>query len=187
MMSALSKASSAAPLCDKSIIEFSHQRHQKRLENDQEVILERLSYQSPIHDRRLLCFSPLQVSEVVQHKSRYRVSNDDGVHEKLSTAITILKGKKSLLRKIGNARSTAAKRVYLRSDQDVLLRRKKKFRVLNTSRSCLVLKGDQVAKERCAVTYLFSVSNILYYPAMNSHSTLFVNGLAIHLLEPCLM
>lgn len=181
-----SKSYSAAPLCDKSILKIFHQLNKRRKENGDQNILERLSHEPSSLDRSLLRSVRMQVLEQsladVEQKSRYIVSSDDDIHEKVRTTTAILKYKKDFLAKIRKARSAVEKRICLWSDEDELLQ--PTMRSSRISRDSLFLKRDQVAEERCVIICLICASN--YTAQLFAYMLYFIIHYrsAINALEP---
>jgi hypothetical protein len=194
MMSTRSKASgaaSAAPFSDKSISKiYHHYLNRREKENDDQNILERLSHQPPIRDRSLLRSVRIQVLEQsltdAEHTSRYLVSNDDDIHEKLKTATAILRYKNSFLTRIRKARSAAEKRICHWSEEDELIQPEMRSSRISSG-SSLFLKRDQVAEERCEMVCLLFASN-LFRLAIHLHSIrfFFIIDVSINSLEQLL-
>lgn len=148
-----SERASYSSFCDNSIIKIFHRLKNLSKENEQQVILTRLSHQPPIRDRTLLRSVRMQILQQSlldqDDNNRFLVGRNNNFLNKGKATGFILGYKNSILMRIKQARSAAEKRISLLSDVDE--QRHPKMRLSRISGGNLVSNTliDNIAEERC--------------------------------------
>jgi hypothetical protein len=165
-----SKKASYSSFCDNSIIEIFHRLKNLSKENDQQVVMTRLSHQPPIRDRTLLRSVRMQILQQSlldqDDNNRFRAGGNDSFLNKEKTAGFTLDYKKFILMRIKQARSAAEKRISLWSDVDEQLHPKMRISRISSGNLVSNMLVDNIAEERCVVNvphfFMFTKANYAF-------------------------